>query len=490
MGAIAEDAPHAIFDDINRYSFSSPGTFSQTTSKPACGANVWRGIERDPTSVIVVPNNFRATQGVELQPGVFVGKHLSHGLQGGVYDLVDSDGKQLDMVLKIVHRHAPLAEVEREWEVGRRLDHLADPDGNLPGFMGVGAGIRTKKGKFVGMTLERVHGRNVNKVICNERFNDVTYVFDMLYGVFTALDRAQSALGFHHSDLRLANVMEVLPEEEGGKGVEQESARPSSERLLRVHSLEVERHRGKPSALKKYQFKIIDYGLANFEETYAAGPDIIYEDNKFEDGERGSLSPQSSELGSSTNDNGTGGSGIRLSSAIPFLKLNRNGVEQLPRLSAMEHLYRYMWRRKGDVYHLVFNLCEWLDGRVWPQEDELDVLRLVDLIHHVTGVRIKAWFVKDTDTKGGGIGGWIRKPAEVIYQHGESLHFLRRWEVRFRSWLRPSNPGLTAAEALTAPFFTKRRSCRAVIRGGSTTYAHLDGTQEDAPKVPRSGAWR
>lgn len=37
----------------------------------------------DPTSVIVVPNNFKATQGVELQPGVFVGKHLSHGLQVG-----------------------------------------------------------------------------------------------------------------------------------------------------------------------------------------------------------------------------------------------------------------------------------------------------------------------------------------------------------------------------------------------------------------------
>ena len=26
---------------------------------------------------------------------------------------------------------------------------------------------------------------------------------------------------------------------------------------------------------QRYQFKIIDYGLANFEETYAAGPDII-----------------------------------------------------------------------------------------------------------------------------------------------------------------------------------------------------------------------
>jgi hypothetical protein len=61
--------------------------------------------------------------------------------------------------------------------------------------MGVGAGIRTEKGKFVGMTLERVHGRNINKVICTERFNDVTYIFDMLYGVFTALERAQGALG-------------------------------------------------------------------------------------------------------------------------------------------------------------------------------------------------------------------------------------------------------------------------------------------------------
>ena len=40
---------------------------------------------------------------------------------------------------------------------------------------------------------------------------------------------------------------------------------------------------------------------------------------------------------------------------------------------------------QGDVYHLVFELGEWLDGRVWPSEDELDVLRMVDLIEHLTG---------------------------------------------------------------------------------------------------------
>ena len=39
-----------------------------------------------------------------------------------------------------MHTHAPLAEVEREWEVGMRLNQLAEEDGSLPGFMGVGAG--------------------------------------------------------------------------------------------------------------------------------------------------------------------------------------------------------------------------------------------------------------------------------------------------------------------------------------------------------------
>ena len=43
---------------------------------------------------------------------------------------------------------------------------------------------------------------------------------------------------------------------------------------------------------------------------------------------------------------------------------------------------------QGDVYHLVFELGEWLDGRVWPEEDEVDVLRLVALVHHVTGTAL------------------------------------------------------------------------------------------------------
>ncbi len=43
--------------------------------------------------------------------------------------------------LQLVHTHALLAEVEREWEVGMRLNQLAEEDGSLPGFMGVGAGM-------------------------------------------------------------------------------------------------------------------------------------------------------------------------------------------------------------------------------------------------------------------------------------------------------------------------------------------------------------
>ena len=43
--------------------------------------------------------------------------------------------------MQLVHTHALLAEVEREWEVGMRLNQLAEADGSLPGFMGVGAGV-------------------------------------------------------------------------------------------------------------------------------------------------------------------------------------------------------------------------------------------------------------------------------------------------------------------------------------------------------------
>lgn len=45
------------------------------------------------------------------------------------------------------------------------------------------------------MLLERLHGTTVDKIICTRDFHDVHYVYSMLYSIFTALDRAQGALG-------------------------------------------------------------------------------------------------------------------------------------------------------------------------------------------------------------------------------------------------------------------------------------------------------
>lgn len=63
------------------------------------------------------------------------------------------------------------------------------------GFMGVGAAIKTDKGVCRGMVLQRLHGRNVDKVLQPATFIDIDYIHDMLLSVFVALDKAQGALG-------------------------------------------------------------------------------------------------------------------------------------------------------------------------------------------------------------------------------------------------------------------------------------------------------
>lgn len=45
-------------------------------------------------------------------------------------------------------------------------------------------------------------------------------------------------------------------------------------------------------------------------------------------------------------------------------------------------------------------------------------------------------------------------------RHGRRAHALRRWGVRLRAWATPRSPMITAAEALAAPLFTQRQSCR------------------------------
>ena len=70
-------------------------------------------------------------------------------------------------------------------------------------------------GTFVGMVLERLDGKDTAKLMNKDTFHDIHYIREMLFSVFCALDVSQKQLGFHHSDLRLPNIMDIGPEPEG-----------------------------------------------------------------------------------------------------------------------------------------------------------------------------------------------------------------------------------------------------------------------------------
>lgn len=173
-------------------------------------------------------------------------------LQGGVFLLQDNNGKtDPNQVLKAVFKFGiggffGMTNLEREWRVGRQLALLSAPGEALPGFMGTGAGVVTKSGKFRGvlllslystcslcgchalcthlwcsfaaMILERIVGRDITKPIGNTDFHDVHYLRQMLFCTFKSLHQAQRKLAFHHADLRLANIMELLPETDRSHG--------------------------------------------------------------------------------------------------------------------------------------------------------------------------------------------------------------------------------------------------------------------------------
>ena len=67
--------------------------------------------------------------------------------------------------------------------------------------------------------------------------------------------------------------MELVPSAEDSP----RQATPTEHRLSQ-HLKWEEARPGGPSDRFKYQFKIIDFGLANFDETYACGPDLLAEE--------------------------------------------------------------------------------------------------------------------------------------------------------------------------------------------------------------------
>lgn len=130
--------------------------------------------------VVVVPKNFLPKQGTKLSNGHTVGKAIGAGLQArcthsfscilfaglicnlhlamfnyppqaGVYELIRTDGTVDKVkVLKAKHKYALLTKMQREWEVGRRISSLKNPERAMPGFMSVGAAVCTDKGTFKG----------------------------------------------------------------------------------------------------------------------------------------------------------------------------------------------------------------------------------------------------------------------------------------------------------------------------------------------------
>jgi hypothetical protein len=111
-----------------------------------------------------------------------------------------------------------MLDLQAEWELGMQLKAaLEQPDGSLPGFvrtcdcMVVMHDEKKAQATFQGMIMERVNGWPISKRVADPSFHNIHYIREMLFQVFSALDRAQRALGFNHADLGLGNVMEHYP---------------------------------------------------------------------------------------------------------------------------------------------------------------------------------------------------------------------------------------------------------------------------------------
>jgi len=133
-------------------------------------------------------------------------------------------------------------------------------------------------------------------------------------------------------------------------------------------------------------------------------------------------------------------------------------------------MYRRFWERKGDVFHLLLGLAVSLDDRVWPKEDERDVQLFISLVHHVTGVKLRAYFASPNDERQLKVMGrrWKQDgpEGENKAMYGTRLRVFngfRKFRMMFSAHMTPFNSGLLAGEALVSPFFAQ----------GSPTHAKL-----------------
>lgn len=461
-----------------------------------------------------VSNSFQVKPGARINDNLFVGRGLGVGLQGGVFLLEDGKGHtDPHKVLKATFKWslggiAGMTHMEREWQVGRALSALENTDKGVPGFMATGAAVVTKSGVFRGFILERIHGANSDKRVGNPAFHDITYIRQLLFSVFKSLHAAQRQLAFHHADLRLANIMELIDPDSAAAGLASrttsssasstsQSPSPTQRNSLEANqrsSLDKDSSRPAPAVRSKsvnsipavnlkptqqqalewsdsltHHFKIIDYGLADFKELFGAGyvrsrsghhtrKEHKTSGGLFRGTSLGKMAVPVKVIDSKDVDPADK-EYMRSARPVGCVALLPHPSKLLPQVAPIEQIYRYFWKRKGDVYALLWDLQRFLDGRVWPVEDELEVRLMIDLIRHVTGVRLKAYFVplnSATDKDGVKALKLQRQfsPLGAFKRNDGALHVLRIRAIRLRSWFKPHNPGITAAEALTSPFFT------------------------------------
>ncbi|KAL6777875.1 hypothetical protein ACKKBG_A16025 [Auxenochlorella protothecoides x Auxenochlorella symbiontica] len=573
---------------------------------------------------VLLPAGMTIREGQELWEGVKFGRLLGAGVQARVFELVRSDGTPSGKVIKVAHAdlghkilNSPVVWIggEREWEIGIQMRvALQNEDGTLPGFMRVYDCVVVEANDrvtFTGMTMEKLQGWEVHKRLLEPDFHNIHYVREMLYQSFSALAAAQRKLGFHHADLGMRNIMECYPrvftdvaEEQTAKSLEslrqaessgsdpapgsptsstgEPAGGTSAAAKLNAADADLpERHshrRVKPvrgftcSASgemlplgPQVEFKIIDYGVAIFDERLAestggteykgvlqrikhvvAAKEVVFPsregthpginrtvplqtsagavgrashawhllptklENKFRvkqtpvgafpvvSDESFTEAPAGVALGASKRiprlNNATRRlmkeSGFALDDPLANPQAKGDNIEAVS-MSPVESMYRNFWRRKGDVFHILLSVGMALDNRVWPKHDEDLVNAFISLVFHCTGVKVKASFAAASETGTNNLYGTLdraeslqemnkanlaRQTGHKEEKSGEKSHRLRnfgvnrkwyrpirRYRMMFKAHIHPYNSGMTANEALVAPFFGRCQASTAAV---------------------------
>jgi len=138
----------------------------------------------------------------------------------------------------------------------------------------------------------------------------------------------------------------------------------------------------------------------------------------------------------------------------------------------VEKMYRSFWSRKGDVFHLLLSLAITLDDRVWPKNDECDVQMFISLVHHVTGVKMRAYFYSGNEAKSLKVMGRRYRSTRDGSESGDAVDydaFSFGSRVRVFQWARKFKMIMAVGIELD-----RRAAARRVIARPALTRASLD----------------